>query len=100
MGKKGKKGKKKKKATFTINLGSLDDKGITDFKNYGGDFGWAINNKNKELLKVLQYFLNWIKLPETSLGHKDIIGFFHNFISHKQDIANAQYQILSDKNTI
>ena len=91
---------KKKKKTYTINLGRVDNKGITDFNNYGGDFGWAINKKNKELLKVLQYFINWIKLPETSLGHKDKIGFFHNFINHKQDIANAQYQILSDIHTI
>ena len=98
----GKKGKKKKKETFTINLGRVDNKGITDFTNYGGDFFWTFTHKDitneteKKWHKLktsgLLYWIYWSNLH----GEK----YNHTFINLKEDMLNAHYQILSDIHSI
>ena len=91
---------KEESQTYTINLGRIDNKGITDFTNYGGNFEWGLKPDEKDKIKAFEYYLNWIKLPETSLGFTDKIGLFKNFINHKQDVMNGLYQLMSDIHTV
>ena len=98
----GKKGKKKKKETYTINLGRVDNKGITDFTNYGENFFWTVNHKDitvetekkwhKFKTSGLLYWIYWSNL------HGE--PYNHTFINLNEDMMNAHYQVLSDIHSI
>ena len=88
-----------KKKTYTINLGRVDNKGITDFTNYGENFFWTFDHKDKTENKWhklknsgLLYWIYWSNLH----GEK----YKHTFINLKEDMLNAHYQILSDIHSV
>ena len=57
--------------TYTINLGRVDNKGITDFTNYGENFFWKFDNKDKPENK-------WNKLKNNHVFFSHPRGFVFN----------------------
>ena len=89
---------KRKKKTYTINLGRVDNKGITDFSCFHFNYQWIIKSvdtddiKEQEwqsiICKAWKHWFTWINAHGTKNKPR--------FLNYKEDITNTQYQMLSD----
>ena len=88
---------KEESETYTINLGRIDNKGITDFTNYGCSYSRGLKNTQSIMEnEAFKYFTKWHLLSKTQKHINNNLDCANNFINFDEDVTNTHYQMLND----